>query len=344
MFEFNRLHPIDYRKELITTFFERVRAAESCVIVGAASMGKTHLQDFMTHSSVIGHYLESESAIILFPRVDCNRLAERSEWGFYELMLTALVESSIDHPKASETYKELNELRQVVIVKRDPLLGLRELELAVRLVIKNLGFKVCFLLDEFDDIYRNLPAQTLAHLRGLRDANKSRLCYTLFLRNTPEYVRNPADCESFYELFSHFVFGLQPYVSRDAEEMLKLLEERRTATIHPKIKATLLDWCGRHPGLILATFRLAVDHPEWFQEGIGINPLLEETIVKEECQKLLNSISKEEQEGFAQFLNAQNIPANVYRQLALKGLIASDNSNQPTIPLLAHYVKKYGEI
>jgi len=43
-----------------------------------------------------------------------------------------------------------------------------------------LGLRLCLIFDEFDECYGNLPGQTLANLRALRDANKYRLSYILF--------------------------------------------------------------------------------------------------------------------------------------------------------------------
>jgi ABC-type cobalamin/Fe3+-siderophores transport system ATPase subunit len=40
-------HPMSYRQELVKPLFARIQASESCAVIGAASMGKSRLLQFI---------------------------------------------------------------------------------------------------------------------------------------------------------------------------------------------------------------------------------------------------------------------------------------------------------
>jgi hypothetical protein len=322
MFEIGPKHPLTYRQEIVVPFFNRVRSAESCAIVGSASMGKTRLLDFLTRSDVQAHFLDEQTDQTLLLRADCNRLAQISEWGLYELMLTAIIEGCVQNAKARAWRKQLNDLREPVILKENSLLALRHLELAVSILVKENEIKLCFLLDEFDVAYQSLPLMALFHLRALRDSNKNRLCYALFLRHTPETLRAPAECESFYELFSRYVFGLGPYSPTDVTRILSQIEDRRNYSVPVNTKEKLVSLSGGHPGLILALFDILTEKPGLIEEE-NVVGLVGEPLIVAECAKLWISLPEEEQQGLSNVTQAIPLSDEIRKRLALKGLVTN---------------------
>jgi hypothetical protein len=335
MFEIGPKHPLTYRQEIVVPFFNRVRSAESCAIVGSASMGKTRLLDFLTRSDVQAHFLGEQADQTLLLRVDCNRLAQISEWGLYELMLTAIVEGCVQNAKARAWRKQLNDLREPVILKENSLLALRHLELAVSILVKENEIKLCFLLDEFDGAYQNLPLMALFHLRALRDANKNRLCYALFLRHTVETLRNPAECESFYELFSRYVLGLGPYSPTDVIRIVSQIEERRNYSVPNHTKEKMVSLSGGHPGLILALFDILTEKPGLIEEE-NVVGLVAEPLIVTECAKLWVSLPEEEQKGLSDVTQSIPLSDEVRKRLSLKGLVTN---NAIFSPLFSRYIE-----
>src|SRR5262245_34226681 len=158
-------HPLSYRQELVARLFALMRAGESCAVVGAPSAGKTRLlQHFITRDDVRKHYLGDRTATMIVSRVDGNRLPDVSEWSLYELLLTSLAEECGSHPGAFPLHTDLRALCDETMLRRDSLLALRHLELAVHRLCAEHRLSVCFILDQFDRAYLELPTQVMNNL------------------------------------------------------------------------------------------------------------------------------------------------------------------------------------
>ena len=216
-------------------------------------MGKSRLLQFLLRADVQQHYLGDAAATTWLVLADCNRLAETSEWGLYELMLTSLTEAAAG--RLDPALRDwLNDLRREAITGGSPLLARRHVELATRVLCREHGLRLCFIFDEFDAGYKTLPPGALANLRALRDADKYSVCFVLLMRDHPERLRNPADSEGFYELISRSILGLKPYTRPDAERIIAQLAARRNYPVSAGQQANMLLLSGGHPGLLVALF------------------------------------------------------------------------------------------
>lgn len=168
-------HPLSYRQEIVGPLFAEIARGDSCAVVGAASMGKSRLLSFVGRRDVREHYLGSQAGKTLLAHVDCNRLAEMSDWGLYELMLTSLTEAAGAFAPLMDQRKALNGLRREVIINHDviPLLAQRHVELAAHIICAEEQLSVCFLLDEFEEPYRRLPARACQSARAARSEQVS---------------------------------------------------------------------------------------------------------------------------------------------------------------------------
>jgi hypothetical protein len=339
-FELGTEHPPEYRQEIIKPIFDCIRASDSCTIVGAGSMGKTRLIDFFLQQRIREHYLGESEEEILFIRTDCNRKDELSDWGLYELMFTALIESCMAHPKTQAQYLEFNKWRTDLITNKNDLIALRYLELAISTLVKRENLAICFVFDEFDNMYTALSPKGLSNLRALRDANKNRFEYILILRNVLEHLRDINDNESFYELVSLFTFGLKPYCVDDAKSMLQQYEEKYDHVLPAQVKKYLLQISGRHPGIMRALFKTLMEKPE-LQSTEKIRSLVAEKDVVEECRKLYQSLPEVERLALKQLIQGNEIDDEMLQRLQLKGVLISDSSGgmKPLSPLFREYVK-----
>ncbi|MFN8488961.1 MAG: winged helix-turn-helix domain-containing protein [Caldilineaceae bacterium] len=334
-------YPLTYRQELVAPLLRRLQAGESAVVIGAASMGKSRLLQFLLRPDVRQHYWGKRAASALFVWVDCNRMAAISEWGLYELILTALTEAVGQQPLALNLRNDLNQLRKEALLAGNALLGQRYVELAAQMLCQEQGLHLCLILDEFDECYRILPGQTLANLRALRDANKYRVTYLLFMRDEPAQLRPPADCEGFYELLSRGVLGLKPHQPDDSRLILEGLVIRRKhelgeLTAHDL--DPLLCLSGGHPGLLVAlvdavivTKPLGAAWQAWAEKQPSI---------QEECRKIWEGLRYEERRTLAYL--AQGLSTGTQEQLPLltKGLLRKADADQFTFfsPLFQAYV------
>lgn len=349
MKEFGKEHDVTYRQNVLKPLFECIKSADSCYLIGAGSMGKTRLLDHMVRTDVQEYYLKEKAARTLIIRLDMNRLSDYSEWEFYELMLFNIIQT-VGHSDEDELVK-LSEgfmkrfLLPVLDEPGNPIKVLRFLELAIsNLLFSDNEISICFLMDEFDEAYRRLPVKVFAHLRGIRDAHKNRLCYALLLRNLPARLRpHLNEHEGFYELLSRNQIAIGPYSRQDVHAMLKQLEERHGYPLAETLRDKIYELSGGHPGTVLMVFsslRKTIDgvpyrlDPRW---------LVKEENIKEECRKLLGSLEPDEQVGIVEFAkgNMVDVPSSTMKILRTKKLLSSSEGQLPQIfsPIFSVYLQ-----
>ena len=340
--EIGPTHPATYRAETLAPIFALLPAGESAAVVASASMGKSRLVQFLLRQDVACHYLADDADRLLLVWLDCNRLGDFTAWHLYELFLDALLAAVEERPRLAELRNEYRLLHLEVIRSENALLAQRIVERLTRTLCRDHNLTVCLVLDEFDEAYSKLPPQVLAGLRGLRDANKYRLCYLLFTRQHPEHLRDPADCEGLYEQFSRNILYLQPYQPEDARRVIQQLAVRRgldSALLSESAVEELLALSGGHPGLMTALVSGLRDEPppemtqlrEWAQ-GLAK--------VGEECRKLYEGLGEEEQAGLRLLAHRQPPGHAIGDLLVQKGLTVQNQEGKPSIfsPLLASFL------
>lgn len=324
MVPFSVKHPVSYRREVCLTLFRLLHTGESLAVVGLASVGKSSLTRFLLRPDVQQHYLGDAADRTWLVLVDGHRLAEVSEWGLYELMLTSLVEDAGGRLDG-EARGWLNGLRREVITANSALLARRHVELAMRVLCREHGLRLCLIFDEFDQLYRTLPAPALTNLRALRDMGKHEerysVCYTLMLRDHPARLRAPADVEGFYELFSRSVIGLKPYGEEDARRVIAQIAARRGRFPTAEQEEEMLRLSGGHPGLLVALSDVLVNGHARPENADPVEWALQQPQVAEECRKLWEGLAEDERWALSRLANSIAASYTLRELLTLKGLI-----------------------
>jgi ASC-1-like (ASCH) protein len=200
---------------------------------------------------------------------------------------------------------ELVKLDSQIIDRRDPLVALRLFELAVNKLCQLHDLKLSFLFDEFDEMYRTLPKEIFHQLRAIRDANKYRISFILFLRNMPEKIREPREIESFYELLNRKPIGIGPFQREDALRIIQQWEARKQHPINDKQREIIFQAGGGHAGLMSALLSILIDRPDAFQKLYSkdwAKQLVSDPAIMDECMKIWNGLLDEEKERFPDFL------------------------------------------
>lgn len=335
----------NYRHEVLSPLFDLIKSTESCFVIGAGSMGKTRLLDYLMREDVQAHYLRDQKEKYLFIRMDMNRLSEMTEWGFYELAFTTLLYTAGQDDELTKlAEKFIKELQMPLLDQPNPLKALRCLELAITTICNYQQRKICYIFDEFDETYAALPVKVFAHLRGIRDLNKTRLCYALFVRNLPDTLRPEIDNESFYELISRNQVSLGPYTREDTFEMLGTLEQRmRHPILMPRTREKFYELSGGHPGTIVALFSLMRELGE--ENSALVNPveLIRRFSIAEEYRKLLESLQPEERQHLIHFAHGRspNVEEPYRRGLLAKGILKETPDQRLYVfnPLLHQYLQ-----
>jgi hypothetical protein len=336
-------HSLSFRQEVLLPLFDLIRCEESCCVIGASSMGKTRLLDFIMRTDVQTQYLGEIATKVLFIRVDMNRIGEWSDLGFYELLMSTIATSCSQAEVSAILQEEFIKLMSEIMLERDELRGLRFVELAIEKLRQQIQGTLCFIFDEFDIGYSKLSNKVLANLRGIRDKNRvgseNNICYILMLRNSPEYYRTPSENEGFYEIVSRNIIGLGPCSKVDSLEIIQQFESQRRHPITPDVREWLYQASGGHPGLISALFNLLLEgsdisRPENF---IWVS---EQGRVVEECRKLWESLLEEEKAGLVQFAQGHSVYPIVLNHLKIKGLLRTDkDSFRIFSPILRAYIQ-----
>ena len=327
MLEIGPEHRIEYREEVLGPFFGYIQSADSFYVIGAASMGKTRLVDHLMRLPVQKHYLKEEADKYWLVRVDLNRMpVDEPIWAFYELLVSSIILILKNHEDVKNIEVELIKLDSEMIQKRDPLIALRLFEYIVNKLCQIHDRRLTFLFDEFDETYKTLPKEIFLQLRAIRDANKNRVSFVLFLRNRPESLRSPKDNESFYELLSRNLIGIGPFQERDALQILQQLEARKHHICSDDERKMIIWASGGHPGLMQAFLSLRIEKPQTFQKlytPTWATSLVLEPTLAEECRKIWDGLSEEEQQRLPAFLTEEykKVSLPIDRLLFAKGLV-----------------------
>jgi len=334
--------PLSYRQEVAGRFFnDYVRAGESCNLVGLAGGGMTRLVDFLVRPDVQTHYLANIDNPPLLLKVDCNRIEEISDWGLCEVMLTALVEGCSRRPELVSLRPELGQMRSEVITTRNPLLALRNLELAVDILIEQSGVRIYFVLNTFDELFRELPDLALNHLRALRDAHKYDLNYVFCLHQLPEFLR-PAHRDKLSARFLQNVLIVGHYSEADAQRMIEQLIARRGVALSPAAVGQMIRLSGRHAGLIQGIFNsLPGLEGELSDRGLT-DRLLDQSPALIECRRIWDGLSDLEKDGLKAIVKDAPLNPDVERLLERRCLIVQSQGRQPVMfsPLFSQFVRR----
>jgi DNA-binding winged helix-turn-helix (wHTH) protein len=313
--------PISFRQVEVRKIFNLLNAGDSCQIIGIGSVGKSNLLRFLQQEGVRRAKLGTEWDKYLLVHIDANKLLERSEWGLWELMLhQILVEFSNSGIKQAE-YQEIDDLHQRATAPATRHIALRYLDRAIGLICKNLNLKFVFLFDEFDDLYQTLPSQAFDALRALRDENKYSLMYVIATRRELSQLRSEEDhCEAFEELVTPNTIWLAAYSKADARYTLQRLASRHSVKLSEKQIQNILKVTGGHPGLIRAVFPLMRERSNVTES------LLTDKNVREECQRIWQSLAKDEQKALALLVSNSRIKMTekTFGQLQQKGLLGGE--------------------
>lgn len=326
-------HPVTYREEILSPIFSLSTAGESVAVIASASMGKSRLTHFLLRKDVARHYLAAENEELLFIRVDFNRMLDFTAWHLYELVLDACLSALEENDTFDELRSEYLDLHLEVVRSGNSMLAQRLVERLLRNLCRKHQRTLCLILDEFDDAYVQLPSQVLAGLRGLRDANKYRLCYLLFTRQHPQQLRDPAECEGLFEQFSRNILYLQPYQNEDARRVIHQLGDRRNvpATIlTSQVVEELITLSGGHAGLMTALVSGLKDEPPF--DPMQLTQWASDLgKVREECRKIYDGLQREEQTAL-RLQSHDALPSHSSaEQLVEKGLLTKNSSGDLTI-------------
>jgi DNA-binding winged helix-turn-helix (wHTH) protein len=182
-----------------------------------------------------------------------------------------------------------------------------------------------------------LPRKAFASLRALRDQFKYRVMYVVTTRLPMRRLRaERREIEPFEELMSAPIW-LGPYADADARFMWRRLSLRHGLNPTQGLTKAVLEASGGHPGLLREIFTVYQNHPNMTIDRLAVEPN-----VQEECFRIWNCLSSEEQQLITALTN-QTLPVgqdSKLEQLRRKGVVLGSGENlQLFSPLFSAYVQ-----
>ncbi len=331
--------PLSFRDDLLERVLADLRAGECCSLIGTSGTGKSNIARFLRRQDVQHFYWKDDRTWVIL--IDSHSLIfdneQKAEYVITELMIQGVIEEAENHSFSDEFLTRANQLYDRLIDHPGIHVALRTLrDLCKRLCGKD-NLQLIFAFDQFENIWQTLDASFFLNLRNLRDQFKYQVVYLVMIRDRLQRMRQDSQAvESFWELFSAHTYGLGPYSERDAFTMVERLASRAQVDVS-NIAQEIVRLSGGHPGILRAVFWAFRDSS---RKTFSVDELLQIASVSEECEKVWNSLSSNEQhlcQIIVQGLLLHHPNSETLNDLQIKGISSGD----PPIlfsPLFATYI------
>ena len=352
-----------YRSPLIKKALEKAFVGECVALIGASGFGKSKIFRHLQNPVVLQYFFErvqtGKRTRTLFIFVDLQRMSSQVEnqtdWNFYEVMIDSIISEIKNNEYFSDVVEEFVFLHERLMDTPNNLRGFRYLERIIKQISQIKGYGMIFIIDEFERVMNIESTTLLPNLRSIRDSFIYSLVFIIISRDhLSRFDQNPPEIiEGFNELFSNNYLGVGPYDPKSAQMMIEILLERINHTLSEveRISLTgddcslLFEVSGNHPGLMKALLLSNKSGLSTFDSPDAlISYSLYQMSVVEECQKILDGISSEEQNALVDLTSGivvDNI--NLLAILELKGIINRNNEPhkyQLFSPLMSEFMKR----
>jgi DNA-binding winged helix-turn-helix (wHTH) protein len=321
-----------------------------CVqVVGFSNIGKSSLLRLMSQADVWTQELGEAGQEFLAVYVDCNRMLEMSDQGFYELVLRCLQETS----PALATLPELQSAYEMLVAPASEFQVPLGFTRGVTAVLQATHHKVIFLFDEFDEPFTKLDSRVFLNLRAMRDRHNTKLSYVTATNQPLSVPPDTPHVAEFCELFAPRTWFLAPLTHSDVERMVHGYMAAYEAEFTPADIDFILQWAGGHPPLVECVcvhLDTALDNARglrpsehWELHQNVARQLSNDERIKEECAKLWNSCTPEEQNELVALCRTPQQPTDqqVLANLMRRHLVLRvENHYQIFCRLLQEFVRR----
>ena len=274
-----------------------------CVqVVGFSNVGKSALLRLLAQPDVWTQELGEAGQGFLVVYIDCNRMLDMSDQGFYELVLRCVQETN----PALAGQPELTAAYEMLVAPASEFQVPLAFNRGVTALLQSTTHRVVFLFDEFDEPFTQIDPRVFLNLRALQDRHSAKLAYVSATSQplTALSAGNPRS--EFCELFAQHNWYLAPLTFADVERTVRRYREAYEANFTPADVDFVYQWAGGHPPMIEGVCALldqALDQAgplpnaeRWELQQNVARLLPNDEHLKQECTKLWDNCSAAEQE------------------------------------------------
>lgn len=291
------------RRHDVRTIIRAAVALQCMEVVGFSNVGKSALLRLLAQRDVWIQEIGEAGHDFQPVYVDCNRMLDLSDQGFYELVLRCLRESNEDvaaNQAVQEAYAKL------IAPESDFQIPL-SFNQGVTAALKSSSRKIVLLLDEFDEPFAKIDSRVFLNLRALKDRHTGRLVYVTATAIPLMLLRDEDHSGEFCELFSHRTWYLAPLTRPDQERFIQRYMDGSDVRFTPADVDFIMAWSGGHPRMLDGVCRVLtdaldaagatelspVDRHE-FHRGV-VRRLRNDELLRAECTKIWSNCSEAEQ-------------------------------------------------
>ncbi len=322
-----------------------------CVsIVGFSNIGKSALLRLLAQTDVWVQELGEAGREYLPVYIDCNRMLEMSDHGFYELVLRCLQESN----EQLAAMPELVNAYETQVAPASEFQVPLSFNKGLTTVIHATRFKLILLLDEFDEPFTHIDSRVFINLRALQDRFNTRLSFVTATVQPLTRQRAEDYCGEFCELFSDHTWYLAPLTRSDVDRLVLGYMAAFEAKFTTSDIDFIYEWAGGHPRMLegvcrildteIAQAGLKVDDPmeHWQLQREAIRQMCVDENLNAECTKIWDSCNPAEQQELLALAQADHQPdPTVLAELQRKHILLKiEGKPQLFCRLFAEYVQR----
>ena len=331
-------YPCTTREHESAELFGFISRLEPCSLIGISNVGKSTLMRLLCDPETQRRHLGADAERLALIYIDCNRMLEMSDQGFYELVLRCTLDQFAELGERGGLKASVRAAYEALVSPPSPFHVPLSFNQAITALTSHPDRQLVFLFDEFDSPLAQIEGRLLLNLRALRDQYPGRLTYVTATDRRLSEIRNDEEVAEFNELFAHHRYYLGPLNAADARCFIASFTRREPVTFDETDIAFILEWSGGHPGLLEAVCRelgAVTGQPvrDPTQNRI-IHRQVAERIpsslnVRSECTKIWRNLDPSEQAALlALGAPGQQIDAAALASLEQKGVLYSNHEEQ----------------
>jgi hypothetical protein len=311
-----------YRRDEIQLVIDLACRGESLGFVGVAGVGKSNLVNYLRDLGRHAPQLRQDGGPVCFPIVDARHW-DHKPGGLWKLMLDAL-------SKAEQGLLLVPREDVKIIPISDEERALNRLQAHLERLCQNLKYRVMFVLDDFDEVFKIGPAEMIERLSGLRsEGNRGYLSYLVITKRLPHVLGRSYNLENdskFYDLFRRHLYSLEPYNREDAQQMLVHLNSLVSKPLSSRDLTQIRALAGGHAGLLKTVFDIWLEeHP---QGNDLVDSLAHKSDVRQECRRVLVHLHEQEQQVAVLVARGQHTQdhQHIVNHLVCRGLLSESGT------------------